>query len=93
MRTITHAIDTRPFFLISVLFLEKKRPGNEATKGPALATAEKNNYPNINPEGWPALATAKKNNYHINCKPGRVAQMSSPTYSKNNGPFSSRQDS
>ncbi len=29
MRTITHAIDTRPFFLHSVL-LEKKRPGNEA---------------------------------------------------------------
>ncbi len=29
MRTITHAIDTRPFFLPSVL-LEKKRPGNKA---------------------------------------------------------------
>ncbi len=31
MRTITHAIDTRPFLLPSVL-LEKKRPGNEANK-------------------------------------------------------------
>ncbi len=30
MLTITHAIDTRPFFLLSVL-LEKKRPGNEAS--------------------------------------------------------------
>ncbi len=29
MRTITHALDTRPFFLPSVL-VEKKRPGNEA---------------------------------------------------------------
>ncbi len=37
MRTITHAIDTRPFFLPSV-FLEKKRPGNEASQ---LPTSEK----------------------------------------------------
>ncbi len=35
MRTITHAIDTRPFSLPSVLS-EKKRPGNEATLFEAL---------------------------------------------------------
>ncbi len=33
MHTITHAIDTRPFFLLSVLS-EEKRPGNEANLVP-----------------------------------------------------------
>ncbi len=39
MRTITHAIDTRPFFLLSVL-LEKKRPGNEANIEAATTLGE-----------------------------------------------------
>ncbi len=41
MRTITHAIDTRPFFLLSVL-LEKKRPGNEASLTSTLTTLTEN---------------------------------------------------
>ncbi len=35
MHTITHAIDTRPFFLLPVL-LEKKRPGNKANTEAAI---------------------------------------------------------
>ncbi len=38
MRTITHAIGTRPFFRPSVQ-LEKKRPGTEANSNPLLSVA------------------------------------------------------